>query len=155
VIHYLDTSALVKAYVAEVRSDDVLTLLQQTRAPDPSARVFVSRLAYPEAASAIARRERDGSLTATEAQRLYRELDADFTGPDRPYELIEASPAVVNQASALVRRFRLRGFDAVHLSCALLLSGAVQGRLTFVCADRALLEAAKNEASISVLDLSQ
>lgn len=62
-IHYLDTSVLVKAYVKEERSEEVLALLRQARTAPLAVRVFVSRLAYPETAAAIARREREGSLS--------------------------------------------------------------------------------------------
>jgi uncharacterized protein len=153
-IYYLDTSALVKAYVQETRSDEVLDLLRQAREGESSRRVFVSRLAYPEAASAIARRQRDGSIPAVDAQRLYRFLDADFTGPERPYEVIEPAPVVVNEAAALVRGHVLRGFDAVHLASALLLNQAAPGAVTFMAADRRLLAAARAEG-LSVEDFSQ
>jgi predicted nucleic acid-binding protein len=153
VIYYFDTSALAKGYLQEERSADVVTILEQTRTTPAAARVVVSRLAYPETASAIARREREGSLSALEAQRLYRELDADFTGPERPYEILEPAPAVVNEASALVRRHRLRGFDAVHLASALLVYRATPGAFTFAAADRRLAAAAGAEG-LPLLDLA-
>lgn len=59
---------------------------------------------------------------------------------------------MVNEAAALVRRHRLRGFDAVHLSCAVLLHAGAPGEFTFAVADRRLVTAAVAEG-ITVHDL--
>ena len=99
-IYYLDTSALVKAYVQEARSDEVCDLLHQSRAA-PASWLYVSRLTYPETLSAIARRENRGEIAAGDARILQSRLAADFTGPDRLYQIIEpAAPAVNNNLPA-------------------------------------------------------
>jgi uncharacterized protein len=151
-IYYLDTSALVKAYVEEDRSDDVEDLIEETRDPGTTTRVFASRLAYPETASAIARRQREGGLTRQEAQLLYGAVTDDFTGPARPYEIVEATAAVIDEAATLVQRYPLRGFDAVHLATALLLHQAAPGAVTLAAADRRLLDVATAEGLL-LLDL--
>ena len=63
-IHYLDTSALVKRYVAEPGSDRVQELFRLS--PGPA----VSRLAVVETAGAICRRAREGHLQPRERDAL-------------------------------------------------------------------------------------
>ena len=66
---YLDASALVKLFVPERESDRL------NQALVGAEQVVLSDLALTEAASAIGRRRREGLLTATQAQRLYREVE--------------------------------------------------------------------------------
>jgi predicted nucleic acid-binding protein len=152
VIHYLDTSALVKLYVDESRSEEALDLLRQSRTAAVAVRLFASRLAYPETLSAVARRARQGSLSGPEARLISRFVSADFRGNDRPYEILEPTAAVVDEAAELVQRHPLKAFDAVHLAGALLLHQAAGGACILVAADRQLLAAAMAEG-IPVLDL--
>lgn len=55
-IHFLDTSALVKRYVAEPGSTEVRRLFR-------ASMLGVARIAYAELAAAVARRQREGALT--------------------------------------------------------------------------------------------
>jgi predicted nucleic acid-binding protein len=153
VIYCLDTSALVKAYVDEPRSGDVQQILQETRAANPATRVFTSRLSHPETVSAIARKAREGHLSLPEAQLLARFVASDFSvEDDRPFQIIEPTAVVTQEAAELILRYPLRGFDAVHLAGALLLHQASSGTCTLVAGDRRLLDAATAEG-IPTLDL--
>ena len=58
----------------------------------------------------------------------------------------------MNTAAELVRRHGLRGFDAVHLSSALLLYRVTDGACILVAADRQLLAPTTAEG-LPVLDL--
>jgi hypothetical protein len=113
----------------------------------------VCRLTYPETLSAIVRRENRGEIPSGDARILQARAAADFTGPERLYQIIEPTAAVVNDAAGLVIRHRLRGYDAVQLAGALLLRHAAPGGITFACADRALLAAAAAE-ELNLLDLT-
>lgn len=150
-IYYLDTSALVKAYVQEDRSSEVRDLLHQSRAAE-SSRLYVSRLTYPETLSTIVRRENRGEISAADARFLYSRVATDFAGPERLYQIVEPTAAVVNDAAALVIRHRLRGFDAVQLAGALLLFQEAADACTLAAADQALLAASSTEG-IALLDL--
>lgn len=55
-ILYLDTSSLVKVYIAEAGSDEVQALVAS------AAVVTTSRIAYPEMRAALARRRRERTL---------------------------------------------------------------------------------------------
>ena len=60
---YLDTSSLVKLYLAEVGTDSVRRLV------DDATLVATSQIAYPETRAALARRRREGALSATTSAR--------------------------------------------------------------------------------------
>jgi predicted nucleic acid-binding protein len=129
VIYYLDTSALVKRYVAEVGSRAVRQLVRRRT-------VAVSRIAYAELAAAVARLEREREITPDDRDRIFARLDADFAG----FTIVEIRPAVVRRIPALVVQTPLRGYDAVHLASAL----AIRERgpsIDFWSADRALVAA--------------
>jgi predicted nucleic acid-binding protein len=130
VIHYLDTSALVKRYVLEPGSRTVREIVRRRT-------VAVSRIAYAELASAVARLQREGELDARGRDQILARLDEDFAS----FTVVEVRPAIVRRVPALVVQRALRGYDAVHLASALAVrdQGAA---LTFWSADRALVGAA-------------
>ena len=71
---YLDTSALVKRYVTEVGS----VWVRRTLARPEQQVIYTTLLAQPEVLSALQRKVREGSLAATEAQRLARRVQRHF-----------------------------------------------------------------------------
>lgn len=108
-ILYLDTSALVKLYVAETGSGEVRKKLRQA---DHAA---TSRVAYPEARSALARRRREGAISSAGLQRAVSALDRDMGS----LVIVELNESVARRAGELAERHALRGFDAIHLASAL------------------------------------
>lgn len=105
-ILYLDTSSLVKLYVAEIHSDVVAEWAEHTEA------VATSRVAYPEVMSALARRWSQGDLT-DEEQALARE------GLSGDWQTFILLPVNERRAGELAADFFLRGFDAIHLAAGL------------------------------------
>ncbi|MFI5177153.1 MAG: type II toxin-antitoxin system VapC family toxin [Vicinamibacterales bacterium] len=103
---YLDTSSLVKLYVAETGSDAVRALL------DRATVVATSSVAYAEARAAFARLRRDRRLSAAAHADLKRHLDADWPA----YLTIDAGDALCRSAGELTEQYRLRGFDSIHLA---------------------------------------
>jgi len=132
---YLDTSALVKLYVAEAGADAVRALVAQADA------VATSSLAYAEARAAFARRVREGSLADAAAARVVAALDRDW---DR-LVTIEARGPLCRAAGSLAERHALRGFDAIHLASALELAALLGAPPVFACFDEALSHAAAAE----------
>ena len=129
---YFDASALVKGYVDEPGSDAVRRMLSS------GARVATSRIAFAEVASAIARRCRNGDLTAATRDRVFATMTRDAQSCQR----LDVSDEVVRGAMSLVRDHPLRGFDALHLASCLLLARSLPVGPEFVCSDAGLLRAA-------------
>ena len=90
---YVDTSALVKRYVAEVGSAWVRRLL----AHPAQYVIYTSALSQVEVISALQRRVREGSLAVTQAQRLVQRVTVHFA---QRYQGIALTQAVVDQACA-------------------------------------------------------
>lgn len=103
---YLDTSSLVKLYVAEPGSDRVRRLIGR------ASMVATSLVAYPEARAALARLRRERGLDARGFARAKRDLDADWP----KFVGVELTTSLCREAGDLAERYRLRGYDAVHLA---------------------------------------
>jgi predicted nucleic acid-binding protein len=133
-IRYFDASALAKRYVAEPESHDVGRLLSDGVA-------VTCRLSEAEIASALARRQREGVLSAALRDRLLSSMQRDLAS----LYVVEVSPEVSALACRLLMRHKLRASDALHLASALVLSGRAGLTVQFVCYDQALNEAALKE----------
>jgi predicted nucleic acid-binding protein len=102
---YLDTSSLIKLFVEESGSDAVRDLVD-------GHLVTTSVVAYAEARAALARRRRERALTPTDHSIAKRDFDAWWTG----VLSIAVSAELARAAGDVAERFRLRGFDAIHLA---------------------------------------
>jgi hypothetical protein len=142
VTSYLDSSALVKRYLVETGTPWV-----QTWCADPVRTVAVGEIGLVEIAAAFAGKLRGAHITPAQ----YYDARTDLTADARDeYILVTINRAVVDEAIELTAKYRLRGYDAVHLACALALNRALAGHhlspLVFISADGDLLEAAVAEA---------
>ena len=108
---YVDTSALVKRYVAEVGSAWVRRLL----AHPAQYVIYTSALSQVEVISALQRRVREGSLAEAQAQRLAHRVTIHFA---QRYQVIALTQAIVDQACVGLQTHPLRAADAIHLACA-------------------------------------
>jgi len=106
VILYVDTSSLVKAYITEAGSDEVRALVKH------SSVVTTSLIAYPEVRAAFARRRQDRTLRPADFARVKRDFEADWL----TYVTLEVTAAICQEAGDLAERYRLRGFDSIHLA---------------------------------------
>ncbi|MBK9258470.1 MAG: type II toxin-antitoxin system VapC family toxin [Polyangiaceae bacterium] len=129
-IRFFDTSALVKRYVDEPGSAMVRSALR-------AHLVSVARVAFAEAAAAVARAARLGAITDSQRDVILGRLPHDFTR----LSVIEMRPALIARVSSLVTRHPLRAYDAIQLASALALRQA-EGPVELWCADGVLLEAA-------------
>jgi len=144
-ITYVDTSALVKRYVAEVGSAWVRRMMAR-----PVHQVlYTAALTEVEVRSALQRLVREGRLDTTQAQRLTQRVTRHFT---RRYQVIQITRTVVTQAGMVLERQRLRAYDAVQLACALTVRRLMHQRgmppPLFVAADDTLLAAAAAEGFV-------
>ncbi len=133
-IYFLDTSALVKRYVAASGSERVRKLFRR------KAEIAVARIDGAEAFAALARAVRMNVLTAEERDRAFAQLELDLAAA----RIVEIRRAVVVLVRELVVRWPLRAYDAVQLACAMRL--AAEGlAVDLWCADGELANAARGE----------
>ncbi|MGH8707684.1 MAG: type II toxin-antitoxin system VapC family toxin [Burkholderiales bacterium] len=119
-ILYLDTSALVKLFIPEAHSERVRAAVSR------STVVATQVLAHVEASSAFARFAETRADTLL-FQRLRRELDAHWT----EWEIVSVEEKLVRRAGEFCARYRLRGYDSVHLAAAEMVQGASHGYADF------------------------
>jgi predicted nucleic acid-binding protein len=110
VIVYLDASALVKRYLAEEGSPEVNRLIAE------SAVIATSLLSRAEVAAAIARSVRVGAIPRPAGEKALQALGTQW--PD--LMALPVTALLVARASELAWAYGLRGYDAIHLSSALL-----------------------------------
>lgn len=125
----------MKLYVREVGAEETSARL------GAASMAATSRVAYPEARAALARRQREGGITRAALTRAVAALDRDLGG----FVVVELSAKVAKRAGDLAERCALRGFDAIHLASALEveeLTGAVP---IFCCFDERLREVASGQ----------
>ncbi len=135
---YLDTSALVKLYLAEAESEMVHEAVEEAE------RSATSTVAYAELRAAFGRRHRSGDLDNEGLRLAVARVDADWRG----YLRISTSNLLAYRAGEMAERYALRGFDAIHLASAARL-GERFGDLRFLAFDDRLVGAAR-EASVPV-----
>ncbi len=110
-IVYLDTSALVKLYIDEAGAPIV------RRAAREAELMATSEIAYVEMRAALARRHREGDLSARGHRRVLESLHADWA----EMFVLSLGGALIKDAGNVAERYRLRAYDAIHLASALLL----------------------------------
>lgn len=135
-IVYLDASSLVKLYVEEEHSDTVREWTSESEI------IATCRVAHPETLSALTRRLNRGDI----AKREYERVVHDFVGEWRNFAILDFDEV---EAGSLVRRYGLRGFDAVHLSSAKLIASVdAHAMVAFSSFDRRLNKAARSEGFV-------
>ncbi|MBA2320967.1 MAG: type II toxin-antitoxin system VapC family toxin [Deltaproteobacteria bacterium] len=100
--------------------------------------VAVSRLAYPEARSAFARRCREQELSPHDLRRVVDALHADLGA----LAIVEIDGPLARIAGELAEAHALRGIDALHLASAARLQDHLGSAVRFGCFDRRLERAA-------------
>lgn len=111
-VYFVESSALVKAYLAERGSAWVAALVD----PDAGNTAHVARITAVEVVAAIARRRRAGGIGADEAQRMLAALRTAFRDD---FAVAAVTESLLDHAMFLSDVQALRGYDAVQLAAAL------------------------------------
>jgi predicted nucleic acid-binding protein len=141
-ILYLDTSALVKLFVAEAQSARVRQAVSEDQLTVTHA------IAYVEACAAFAQAAR---MRGNDA--LFSALRGHLDVQWKAWEILDATEPLIRRAADLAGRYRLRGYDSLHLAAAESAFDAFRGEVPFRFAvfDEKLSDAAKL-AGIPLLD---
>ena len=90
-------------------------------APNTGNSLIIARITWVEVKSAIARREREGSLTPSDRKLIIQRFRSDL---NNQYQVIELDSTLAERAGQLVEQYPLRAYDAVQLASVLLLQSA-------------------------------
>ena len=139
---YIDTSAFVKFYIHEPGSQ----WLEFFTSAQPDNLMFFSEVGLVEACAAFARHARTGQITTELQKKIYASFLHDCK---MRFTLIPVLAEIVTRAAQLTQKHPLRGYDALHLACALKFNQQLRDNgslsLVFLCADNILLQAAAAE----------
>lgn len=125
---FFDSSALVKRYIAEAGTPDVLAWC------DRAGELAAAVIAVPELIAGFCRLRREGRLSGAQYQQLKAGLRADLEDAI----LCETSPLVVQGAIRALEDHPLRAMDALHIGAALTAAADI-----FVSADARQCAAAR------------
>ena len=129
---YLDTSALLKLFIDEPGSEELVQRLLRHAS-------VTSRITYVEARAALARREREAPMLRAEWADARRRLNADWAG----FGIIEISAPLVDQAANLADASALRAYDAMQLAACHALQASLAAPVVFYGYDIRLNRAAR------------
>ncbi|MDQ3784711.1 MAG: type II toxin-antitoxin system VapC family toxin [Actinomycetota bacterium] len=135
---YVDSSALVKAFVLEEQRDDVLDLLAEATI------VATSRITYVECRAALSRARREGRLQPKGESMAVRNLDDQWL----QLQVVELDEILTKAAGELTRLHPLRAADAIHLASADVIAEGSRDEVLFACWDRRLWEAAESSGFV-------
>ncbi len=135
---YLDTSALLKRYVAEPESENVIAKM------DEAIAIATALITRTEVAAALSRARRETRINAEEARRAELEFIEDWAD----FGKVPVTEELAARAGQLSWTRELRAYDAVQLAAALKCQPilATNGQDTvFACFDKELRQAATAE----------
>lgn len=138
-IAYLDASALVKRYLAERGSPEVKVLIAKAEA------LGTSLISRAEVSAALAKAIRTHALTTPQAEAAVQLFRTDWPDLAR----IQLTEITVARADTLAWEYGLRGYDAVHLACALLWQDVLGDTITFATFDPPLWQAASRNGCVA------
>ena len=133
-IVYLDASALVKRYVAELGSDEVGALIERASV------VGTAILSRAEVAAALAKASRMQVVPRGEAEAALRAFGEEWASLVR----VQLTEVLAARAGALAWDHGLRGYDAVHLAAALFWQDMMGEDVTVATYDHELWNAARS-----------
>ncbi len=111
-VYFLDSSGIVKRYVAETGTAWIKQLCDPASGND----IYTAHVTGAEAAAAVMRRVRRAEIAARDGSVAIADLQTHLR---TNYTIIPITEEVVQRAITLVQQHRLRGYDAIQLAAAL------------------------------------
>ena len=139
--YFFDSSALAKAYIAELGTDWVRSILD-----DDQHRIYISQVTALEVVAALTRRFHVGDLTLQERNDAAREVREDCLS----YRVVDITDECIEAAIDLALTHNLRAYDAAQLASALTVRNVLLltpgfTELTLVTSDHELNRAGTQE----------
>jgi predicted nucleic acid-binding protein len=140
--YFVDSSALIKRYIAEVGTHWMRSIVN----PIVGNIIIIAHITQVEVVSGIMRRKRDGNITPRTARATRLLLDRHTS---RQYKVISLSAPIVQRAEDLLEAHLLRAYDSIQLASALEINSRFVAAglppITFISADNRLVVAANTE----------
>lgn len=134
-ILYLDTSALLKRYFKEPGSTEIISKWKEATG------IATSSVAYAETMASFYRKKREINMNGKVFGTILNSFRRDWTSFIR----LEVTDDLSESIDRILANYALRGFDAIHLTSALMIHERVPEHFVFACFDRMLIQAAQTE----------
>jgi predicted nucleic acid-binding protein len=146
-MYFVDSSALLKAYVAEVGTPTVLAALERL-----SGTVYISSVVVLETAAALARWRR----THRVRYKLYAKARDKFLAHCQTrFHVVHPPAALITAAVRMIDSYNMRGAggaDLLHIATAEYIQTLLPGRkISLMCSDQGLRSVAE-ERGLAVFD---
>lgn len=132
---YADTSALVKKYIQESGSEQVIVFFERF------SFIGTTVLTQVELAAALAKASRSGWVGEAGVSQAWQ----DFLSHWPAYTRLPITTRVIERAASLAWRYGLRAYDSLHLASAQVWQELAGGEIVFACFDKNLSKAAASE----------
>ena len=133
-ILYLDTSALLKRYLKEPYSNELLSKWKE------ATQIITSSVAYAETMASLYRKKREVDLSSKVFNKLVNSFHLDW----ETFIRVEVNDDL-NENIHKVAKHPLRGFDAIHLASAIITHERINEAFLFACFDQKLINGAQME----------
>ena len=141
-ISYFDTSAIVKFYINETGSDVLREIFDKSE-------IFVtSEIAYIETVSAFIRINNERLISDIDLKNLL----SDFKNNWNDFFTLKTDFNIIQKAGLLIEKYKLRSYDSLHLSSAMIFRERINKSVNFYSWDKNLNNAALNE-NFQILDI--
>lgn len=130
---YIDTSAIIKLFIQEAYSDEIRNLVETAEL------VATGLITRAETAAGINRLTRMGLLDQEQCEIALSNFRRDWG----EYQRIQVTEQIVIRADFLTGQHSLRGYDSVHLACALTWSEMLGAPVLLATFDKELHSAAQ------------
>ncbi|MEP7366456.1 MAG: type II toxin-antitoxin system VapC family toxin [Acidobacteriota bacterium] len=143
-LYYFDSSAIVKLYLDEPGTEQVIRLASSTS----GNQIATSVLTRVEIRSAISRKARRNEIEVADAGQAVELLEEHWK---TRFVRQPVSDSILDQACLLLDRHGLRAYDGIQLASCLALNRTVSsgsGSVVFVCSDTHLSDAAAAEGLV-------
>ncbi len=137
-ILYIDSSALVKRHVTEAGSAQVEEIATS------ASTIATAMISRSEVSAALAKTVRVGTLKKEEALASLESFRSQWQN----YLRLDLTEIAIARADALAWEHNLRGYDAVHLACALIWQEEMREPVTLATFDQQLWRAAERAGLI-------
>lgn len=127
---FFDTSALIKRYIEEPGSEDVVDLCRQADS------LIISIICLPEMISTLNRLIREKNLTKNNYHQIKKSIITEL----EDMEVSSIVPEVLRYTIHSLEKNPLRAMDAIHIGCALTVKPDL-----FISADNRQIAAAQKE----------
>lgn len=140
-IYYFDTSALLKRYLLEEGTNEVLSLFRKNEVIP-----VTSLLTQVEGFHGICRKWNEAKASIKLRQQVLRQFQRDM----QTFQIVTVDSALIKISKKLVQNHLLRSLDAIHIASALVFKKRGNEKIHFVSCDNLQNKVAQQQGLLTL-----